>query len=512
MDLKLIEKHIKKQLSQNPIILKSDLNNKIIEFSEKFQSENKQLDYDNDALNNVVRYIVVNLLVKSYSLDCKKKINYNQLIDQMNSDEYTYPHSKYKKDKYKISAKRIEHLKEKPQHEQGSPKWHEQRKTCLTATNIAAVLFEDKNKTPWKIFLEKCGIESPFVDNIFVHHGKKYEPIANLIYSFRKNVKVYEYGLLIHDDIKFIGASPDGICEKDTLNQNGLSKIVGRMLEIKCPYSRVINHEGQVDGEICPHYYWVQVQIQQEVCDLDECDFLQCKIVEYKSFDEYLEDTCEEMPYLSDSTRLEKGAVIQLLPKNPKPFKTIYELIYQAKYIYPPSPKMTVKETKKWISETLLNLRSVTKDMKNVGDNYYFDRVIYWKLCDLNCTLIKRDKEWFQEKKPLMEQFWNYVLFYRKNPEKLKQLMEYLEEFDINTDKDMASIFDKIHQQYVEKNNKAVKLDPLYRTNQMKTLYPLKKKLKISDNKFYENPTEQMEQMDLTDPVDKTAVNEDCLL
>ena len=43
----------------------------------------------------------------------------------------------------------------------------------------------------------------------------------------------------------------------------------GRMLEIKCPYSRVING-------IVPDNYEVQMQIQLEVCDLEICDF--CKL------------------------------------------------------------------------------------------------------------------------------------------------------------------------------------------------------------------------------------------
>ena len=35
---------------------------------------------------------------------------------------------------------------------------------------------------------------------------------------------------------------------------------------------------GEIDGEICPHYYWVQVQVQLECCDLEEFDFWQCSI------------------------------------------------------------------------------------------------------------------------------------------------------------------------------------------------------------------------------------------
>ena len=98
------------------------------------------------------------------------------------------------------------------------------------------------------------------------------------------NVKVDEYGLIPHlpePRVSFIGASPDGIASHYKLD-NSFSDRIGRMLEIKCPYSRKIITEGEIDGTICPHYYWCQVQQQLECCDLDYCDFWQCNLKEYK--------------------------------------------------------------------------------------------------------------------------------------------------------------------------------------------------------------------------------------
>ena len=54
------------------------------------------------------------------------------------------------------------------------------------------------------------------------------------------------------------------------------SPLYGRMLEIKNPFSRVIN--GIPKDE-----YWIQMQMQLEVCDLDCCDFLETKFTEYES-------------------------------------------------------------------------------------------------------------------------------------------------------------------------------------------------------------------------------------
>ena len=87
------------------------------------------------------------------------------------------------------------------------------------------------------------------------------------------------------------------------------------MLEIKCPLSRKIEMEGDID-DILPIYYQVQVQLQLECCDLDECDFWQCKITEYVSRVEFINDTDPIEGFRSKRTGFEKGCLIQLIPKS----------------------------------------------------------------------------------------------------------------------------------------------------------------------------------------------------
>ena len=93
--------------------------------------------------------------------------------------------------------------------------------------------------------------------------GIKYEDVAILIYENIYNTTINEFGLMTNEKYINLGASPDGISE------NGI------MLEIKCPYSRKIN------GTISAQYYY-QIQGQLEVCELDECDFLECEIKDFK--------------------------------------------------------------------------------------------------------------------------------------------------------------------------------------------------------------------------------------
>ena len=50
------------------------------------------------------------------------------------------------------------------------------------------------------------------------------------------NVYIEEFGLIAHPVYDFLAASPDGICSPYKYNKKHISKYVGRMLEIKCPF------------------------------------------------------------------------------------------------------------------------------------------------------------------------------------------------------------------------------------------------------------------------------------
>ena len=105
------------------------------------------------------------------------------------------------------------------------------------------------------------------------HFGHKFEPLSTNFYEFLYNTKIGEFGCIRHDKYNIIGASPDGI---NILKKN---KRFGRLLEIKNPKSRVITGIPKKE-------YWVQMQIQMEVWNLNECDFLETKFEEYKNEEE----------------------------------------------------------------------------------------------------------------------------------------------------------------------------------------------------------------------------------
>ena len=229
-----------------------------------------------------------------------------------------------------------EYLINLPQPAQKSKEWFDKRNGMLTASNGGAAIGESHYNTIKEVLLDKIGLGQKFKENKFVYHGKKYEKVAIMIYEIIYNTKIGEFGLIQHPQISYLGASPDGISMSVTLDGK-LNKFMGRMLEIKCPPSRKINTFGKIKGGICPDYYWIQVQLQLECCDLPECDFWQCNLTEpYYSEDDFMDDDVddlihsenqlmiqnehteimEEPPKIQIDNRIKKGALIELLPIN----------------------------------------------------------------------------------------------------------------------------------------------------------------------------------------------------
>jgi putative phage-type endonuclease len=369
-------------------------------------------------------YLLIKDIVKNYTNTEDEQEICNVYFDNLTSkfevknlltDEFIYSDKTYKDNIYIQREKQFEFLKSIPQYEQRSDEWFEQRESMITASDIGTAIDLNHYQKRYSLILKKCDRGPEYKDNKFVHHGKKYEEIATMIYELRYNIKVEEFGLIPHPLIPFIGASPDGICTKYTLDGK-LSKLVGRMLEIKCPFSREIKLEGEIYDEICPAYYWAQVQIQLEVCNLDECDFWQCRLEEYKSREEFIEDTDPDNMYLSKTHGQEKGCVIQLLPK-----ENINEFcLYSAKYIYPPKINMSPKEYDDWILNKINNIWKIDK-------NYVFDKVIYWKLTRSKNVTIYKDINWLNKVLPTIKETWDFIKFYRNDDKKLDQLCEFIE-------------------------------------------------------------------------------------
>ena len=273
-----------------------------------------------------------------------------------------------------LKEQKIIGLREIPQPVQRTPEWYQFRWNLITASN-AWKAFESQS-TINQLIYEKCQPIKKFDDNCdedvklvntntSLHWGQKFEPLSVLIYEHKYNTKVEDFGCIQHPTYKFIGASPDGI----NIDKN--CDRYGRMLEIKNVVSRDINGIPKKE-------YWVQMQLQMEVCDLDECDFLETKFTEYTDYNAYKDDTTDKM----------KGIIIYFHTKDGKPF-----------YVYKPLEETDIT---KWEDDTL----SLYQSDKY---NYTYMKFIYWKLDVFSCVLVLRNKDWFKNNIPQLEKVWKII-------------------------------------------------------------------------------------------------------
>ena len=313
----------------------------------------------------------------------------------------------YHKDLPKPTESREEYLKNQViklknifQPEQKSKEWYELRDTMLTASDWGTILGENHYvNSNDGVLLKKCGDTDNFVYNDAMKWGNKYEQVAVIVYEHRNQTQVLEFGCLRHPFFYFLGASPDGIT-KD-----------GVMLEIKCPSSREITGEP-------PSHYWCQVQGQLEVCELDRCDFLECRFKEYNNEQEYLEDFFEEEDQTNQVKQIknyklnkfghEKGLVAEFYRKNDKTFYYDYSPVC-----------LLGEELETWKREII---KKHEGDEENKNANITFSTFAYWYLEKVSCVPIYRNQEWFHQKRIDLEEFWNKVLYYRKvGLDKLKE-------------------------------------------------------------------------------------------
>lgn len=299
-------------------------------------------------------------------------------------------------------------LRNKPQPIQRTKEWYEFRHNLITASN-AFKAFESQTVKNQLIY-EKCQPlnQSLYIDNddtvendddikevvmvntnTTLHWGQKYEPLSVKIYENKYDTKIEDFGCIQHEKYLFLGASPDGI------NVDKNSQRYGRMLEIK----NIVNRE--IDG-IPKKEYWIQMQLQMEVCDLDECDFLETKFTEYPDYSSYLYDTLDD--YYEDDYGIEfqniclskdnkmKGSIIYFHTKEGKPF-----------YMYRPLDLIHPHDIEEW-HENIVDYYQYNPEF-----NYTYMKTIYWKLEQLSCVLVCRNRQWFKDNISVLAEIWSII-------------------------------------------------------------------------------------------------------
>ena len=135
---------------------------------------------------------------------------------------------------------------------QGTEEWLKARLGCLTASRAndacAAETTAAYQNYLWQLVAEReTGLAEETYVNADMQRGTEKEPIARAAYEAHTGTFVTQTGFWLHPEIKFFGASPDGLVE------DGL-------IEIKCP--RTPNHLRYRSEEKVPTQYKRQMMCQ----------------------------------------------------------------------------------------------------------------------------------------------------------------------------------------------------------------------------------------------------------
>ena len=280
---------------------------------------------------------------------------------------------------------KIAYLQAVPQPEQRTPAWYNFRYKYLTASSIWKAFISESTRN--QLIYDKCkplnvekyshtSLESP------MHWGHKYEPVSIQLYEAFYDTQVSDFGCIPHKTLDFLAASPDGI---NTLES---SARYGRMLEIKNIVNRDIDGNPKME-------YWIQMQLQMEVCNLNECDFFETRFKEYADEEAYLADSyqAEETNTNTDTdpdinktqAGEQKGVMIQFIIKG------------QPYYEYAP------------LNTSRADLAKWEAAMMEKHSNDLWGKTIYWRLDEVSCVLVLRNKFWFNVAVPILTDLWKTI-------------------------------------------------------------------------------------------------------
>lgn len=256
--------------------------------------------------------------------------------------------------------KNIETLLNAPQVEQRTESWYQESQKVLTASQFATIL--QSGRTRGHLVVEKASgiVDTSQRRNVVetmeltpFTWGIRFEPIIKQIYCDLTKTVVKDMGRLKHKTDTRLAASPDGMIIE------GPDDRLGRFVEFKAPVTRPLKN-------IIPKDYITQMQIQMEVGDVEECDYLEVKFLSTyngKTPDEVESKYYGEIHVVSNEETL--------------------------RYEYSPL------NTKGWLP-VLNETERIIETVKWGTSAYYL-------------TTVGRSRSWFASVQPAIESFWKDV-------------------------------------------------------------------------------------------------------
>lgn len=276
---------------------------------------------------------------------------------------WTFPHR----------ALRVNALLTLPQVEQRTEAWYLESTVVLSASQFHTIL--KPGLTRGRLVMEKAVPPPPqsrrtvvFTEDLNPFTwGIRFEPLVKMVYEHLTKTKVAELGRLRHPTIERLAASPDGLVVQ------GPCERYGRFVEFKAPVSRDLK-------KVVPAEYHTQMQIQMEVGDVEECDYLEIKFQSKYG--------TKEAPVPSEKPSLYGTLFVVSHGETNEPIR----------YMYGP-----------------LNNESWIPDPATLQPHEQIAEQASWWIADYWLETVPRNREWFATVLPPFNSFWEDVELAKQN-------------------------------------------------------------------------------------------------
>lgn len=293
----------------------------------------------------------------------------------------------------------VDRLPTAPQTPQKSAAWHAESRDMLSGHEFGAVIGGSPAEYA-NALAKKCGKaivvneEEEMMESqiTFVtppegltpfKWGWRFEPVARDLFAacFADGVgNVYDgLGRIRHPTLPRLGASPDGLILRGSRS--------GRLVELKCPITR------ELDNTI-PMRYWIQMQLQAEVCDVDAVEYFEVCLGSSAS-------PTKEQLLRSKLPWIGKVFVVSNDPCVQTPAVNVEEeelpLPSSLRYEYSPLFPATVdgiEEAEEWTPDT---------------EDRVLETITWWVKDYQHQTVLRNRRWWKKVGQPAYETFWRNV-------------------------------------------------------------------------------------------------------
>ena len=137
--------------------------------------------------------------------------------------------------------------------------WLAQRRTCITGTDISAIVGLNPYATAMSVYMDKLGLSEPIKDNEPMRWGRLLEPVIAQRYSEDNGVEIRQGEFIKKEGI--FGGTPDYLTDQ-------------KLIEIKTVGIYGAKNFGESGSDIVPDHYLCQVQWYLNLVGMERADLV----------------------------------------------------------------------------------------------------------------------------------------------------------------------------------------------------------------------------------------------